>query len=591
MLPNSRAKLAMPSALQEMSTEPAWQPVGQMPDGKTATRLYIGLLLGVVVLVYANSLWNGFTMDDGLYILQNPQVTAPTIRGLFTPNQFSKVLRPLTFATFAVNWFGGHGQPLGFHAVNLLLHAGVVCLLYLLLRKLLAASGHGNTVAFAAALLFAVHPIHTEAVSSIVGRAELLAAGFLMAAWLWHLEDREPLALICFALALLSKESAMAFLPLVLVGDYTKGQLKSYLRYARIAGITSLYVVVLWRLQEGRFGTGAISKMDNPLASIPALWRILNALHVAWKYVALQVYPANLSCDYSFNQIPVYLDLRHSLPWVAATLAAIAVWIWAARKRKSGLVLAGGIYLCGFAITANVLMPVGTIMGERLAYFSSVGFCLLLALAWSWLQVRRRTLAFGVLAILVGALGIRTVVRNRDWKDDLTLYSDAVRAAPNSAKMHSNLGYAYLNQGNLDLARKELDAALQIYPNNPDSLEGYGLLESRTGNYQAAGRMMEAAFYTSARDNPNYDYMAVNLAALYVQTGHLDGALELLNREIAEAPDYGRAWSNRAVVFYKRGEIAKAGADAETALRLDPGNTQAQNVMRLLNTPAGLVAR
>lgn len=547
-------------------------------------RLYLLLLIAAVVLVYSNSLRNAFTMDDGLYILRNPQVTAPTIHGLFTPNQFSKVLRPLTFSTFAVNWSAGRGQPLAFHVVNLLLHAGVACLLFLLLRKLLVSAEHGMLV-FAAALLFAVHPIHTEAVTSIVGRAELLAAGFMIAAWLLHLEDREPLSLICFVLALLSKESAVVFLPLVLVGDYAKGKFKSYFRYTRIAGIALLYVAVLWKLQGGRFGTGAISKMDNPLASIPALWRILNALHVAWKYVALQVYPASLSCDYSFNQIPVYFDLRHTLPWGVATFAAIGAWIWAARKRKNGLLLAGGIYLFGFAATSNVLMPVGTIMGERLAYFSSAGVCLVVALAWSWLWGRQKRLALGVLVILAGALGIRTMVRNRDWKDDLTLYSTAVRAAPNSAKMHSNLGYAYLEQGNLDLARKELDAALQIYPSNPDSLEVYGLLESRAGNYQAAGRMMEAAFYTSARDNPNYDYMAVNLAALYVQTGHLDGALELLNREIADAPDYGRAWSNRAVVYYKRAEMAKARADAERALRLDPTNTQAQNLMRLLKAP------
>jgi Tfp pilus assembly protein PilF len=80
--------------------------------------------------------------------------------------------------------------------------------------------------------------------------------------------------------------------------------------------------------------------------------------------------------------------------------------------------------------------------------------------------------------------------------------------------------------------------------------------------------------------------MVVNLAALLMQTGHVDGALELLNREIAESPKYARAWSNRAVIRYKRGETASASADTEEALRLDPGNTQAQNLMRLLGASA-----
>jgi protein O-mannosyl-transferase len=546
-------------------------------------RFYFGLLIAAVMLVYGNSLWNGYTMDDGLYVTGNTQVTAPTLRGLFTPNQYSKVLRPVTFASFALDWIAGRGHPMGFHVVNLLLHAGVTCLVFVLMQMLLAGLPRGRIIAFVAALIFAVHPIHTEAVSSIVGRAELLAAGFLLAAWILHLRDRPWLALLCFALALLSKESAAVFLPLLVVGDYATGKLKPYSRYVWTALVTALYVGILWQVHGGHFGTGAISKIDNPLASIPVTRRVLNALHVAWKYVALQIYPATLSCDYSFNQIPVYLDMRNALPWLFATLAVVGAWVWAVRRRKTALVLAGGIYVCGFAMTSNILMPVGTIMGERLAYFPSIGFCLLAALAWEWLWERRKTAAFGVMAVVVAALGIRTVVRNRDWKDNLTLYSAAVHALPNSAKMHSNLGYAYLEQGKLDLARKELDAALRIYPENPDALEAYGLLESRIGNYAAAGRFLEQAFYTSTRDNPNYDYMAVNLAALYIQTDHIDGALQLLNREIAEAPNYARAWANRAVIHYKRGETAAARSDAETALRLEPENQQARNLLQILS--------
>jgi protein O-mannosyl-transferase len=549
--------------------------------GKIKERFYLGTLIAAVVLVYGNSLWNGFTMDDGLYLFQNPQVTTPTLRGMFAPNHYSKVFRPLTFATFALDWLVGHGRSLGFHLMNLLLHAGVVCLLYFVLRRLLASSAHGRFVAFGAALLFAVHPIHTEAVSSIVGRAELLAAGFLLAAWLLHMWDRHVSAVICFVAALLSKESAVVFLPLVLVGDYAQGKLKPYLRYAGITLVTLAYLPLLWKLQGGRFGTGAISKMDNPLASMPAVWRIANALHVGWKYLALQIYPAKLSCDYSFNQIPVYLDVRHTMPWVAVTIVALGAWIWAVKKGRKELALAGGIYLCGFAATSNV-MPVGTIMGERLAYFPSAGFCLMVGLVCAALYKRQTALGFGVLLVVAAVLGARTMLRNRDWRDNLTLYSAAVRVVPNSAKMRTNLGYAYLDAGALGLARKELDAALQIYPENPDTLEAYGLLESRTGNYQAAGRMLEAAFYASGRDNPNYDYMAVNLAALYMQTGHIEGALQILDREIAESPGYARAWANRAVIHYKRGETAAARADAETALRLEPDNLQAKNVMQLV---------
>jgi protein O-mannosyl-transferase len=571
-------------------------------------RLRIGLLLAAVVLVYGNTLRNEFTMDDGLYVVNNPQVTDLSVRELFTPNKFSNVFRPVTFATLALNWAVNGGNPFGFHLLNVLLHAAVTWLLYLLLQAILGTSPEAKTSALAAAWLFAVHPIHTEAVASVVGRSELLAAGFLLAAWILHLRDREISALICFLLALMSKESAAAFLALVLVGDYARGEWKPRLRYARIAGVTLLYIGLLWRVQGGRIGKADVSLLDNTLAAIPAGWRILNALRVAWKYVGLQIYPAALSCDYSFNQIPVYLNWRHTLPAAAAAVVAVGAWMWAVRKRQSGLVLAGGIYLAGFATTANILVPTGTIMGERLAYLPSAGFCLLVALGWSWLRARvplgarwnrvrallgarpnkdlQRTLAWGVLMALVAALATRTVVRNRDWKNDLVLYSAAVRAAPDSAKMHSNLGSQYMGRGQLDLARTEFQASLRIYPDYPDALASYGLLESWKGNDEAAGQMIGRALNMSRRDNPNYDFMVVNLAALLMQTGHMDGALELLNREIAESPKYARAWSNRAVIHYKRGETASAAADVEVALRLDPSNTQAQNLMRLLGSSA-----
>jgi protein O-mannosyl-transferase len=140
-------------------------------------------------------------------------MTERTIRGLLQPTN-NNAFRSVTIASFALNWAAAGAHPLVFHLVNLLLHTAVVVVLYLVLRSLLDSVPNASTIAFAAALLFAVHPIHTEAVASIVGRSELLAAGFLLAAWLLHLNDKVIAALLCFLLALLSKESAVAFVPL-----------------------------------------------------------------------------------------------------------------------------------------------------------------------------------------------------------------------------------------------------------------------------------------------------------------------------------------------------------------------------------------
>ena len=555
-------------------------------EGEMKQYLCIGLLLAVVALVYGNTLRNQFTMDDGIYILRNSQVTNVSLRGLFTPHKISNVFRPVTFASFALNWRLGGGRPLAFHLCNLILHAIATLLLFLLLERLLGSSTPARIMAFVAALVFAVHPLHTEAVSSIAGRAEVLAAGFLFAAWILHLRNQQIPALICFVLALLSKESAVIFLPLLLVGDYACGKWKPWFRYAVIAGVTFVYLGFLWKIQGGRFGQVTISQLDNPLVLIPARWRILNALRVQWKYAALHFFPAKLSCDYSFNTIPIYLDWRQTLAAWVSTFAAVGAWIWAGVKKQNGSFLAGGIYLGGFAVTANILMPTGTIMGERLAYLPSAGFCLLVALGWNWLRQRQRTVALAALTAMVAALGMRTMVRNVDWRDNLSLYTAGVRVAPNSAKMHGNLGGEYMASAQWDMAATEFQTALRILPDYPDVLASYGLLEIWRGHNESAGHMLERAYYMSHRDNPNYDFMAVNYAALLMQTNHTDGALDVLNREITESPGYSRAWSNRAVIRYKRGHAGPARIDAEAALRLDPENSQAQKVLQMLDALA-----
>lgn len=547
--------------------------------------LRIGLLVAVVAVVYANTLWDGFTLDDGIYMLKNPQVTNPSLRAFFSPHKVSNIFRPVTIASLALNWRIGKERAIGYHFLNLLLDAGATLLLYLLFEALLGTSPPAKTVALVAALVFAVHPLHTEAVASIVGRAEVLAAGFLFAAWILHLQDRQIPAIICFVLALLSKESAIIFLPLLLVGDYARGKWKPWLRYAAIAGVTIVYLGVLWKIQGGRFGQPTISQLDNPLAVIPARWRILNALRVQLKYAALHFYPAKLSCDYSFNTIPIYLDWRHTLLAWVAVFGAVSAWLWAGWKRRSALFVAGGIYLGGFAITANILMPTGTIMGERLAYLPSAGFCLLVALGWSWLQTRQRIVALAALTAVIAAFGARTILRNQDWRDNLSLYTAGLRVSPGSAKMHGNMGGQYMASAQWDMAATEFQTALRIVPDYPDVLASYGLLEVWRGHNESGGHMLERAYLMSHRDNPNFDFMAVNYAAVLMQTNHADGALTVLNREIAEAPSYSRAWSNRAVIRYKQGQTAPARSDAETALRLDPENTQAQKVLEILTDP------
>jgi tetratricopeptide (TPR) repeat protein len=551
-------------------------------------RMRLGIVLVVALLVYGNTLLNGFTYDDEAYVLRNQAVKTFNVHGLFQPTRFANILRPVTFGSFAVDWMIAGPRPLWYHLVNVLLNAAVSLLVFVVLRLLLEGIPRAETIAFVSALVFAVHPIHTEAVASIVGRSEVLAAGFLLLAWLLHLRDRAMAVLACLVLALMSKESAAGFLLLVLAGDYARGRLKPVARYVQIAGTTALYLALFWWAKGGHFGQmTSVSFLDNPLASLPVELRVLNALRVAWKYLALQVYPATLSSDYSYNSIRLYSHWRHCLPALAATILLLLLWGWTIWTGRKAWALAGAIYLGGFAVTANVVIPTGTIMGERLAYLPSIGFCILVALVWLQLEKQRPEFARVVLATLVVALSARTVIRNRDWRDNMALFSSAVRAVPGSAKMHCDLGEEYVNRGQLQAAAREVQTALGIYPDYPDALETYGIVEANLGHDQNAQRLFEEALARTTGSPLDRDFKATNLAALFIKMGRDEEALNLLNQVIQDWGGFASAWSNRAAIHAKRGELGAARADAETALRLDPSSSLAKNVLKELDKPRG----
>jgi Tfp pilus assembly protein PilF len=407
----------------------------------------------------------------------------------------------------------------------------------------------------------------------------LLAVGFLLAAWLLHLQDRTIPALFCFLFALMSKESAVVFLPLIFAADALRGKLKPIARYIWIAAVGALYMGAFWKIKGGRFGEKGINFLDNPLAHLPASLRIINAIRIAWKYIGLQIFPAMLSADYSYNAILLYSNWQHTLLPAISAILVIAVWIWAIRARKLAWALAGTIYLIGFSVTSNIIVPSGTIMGERLAYLPSAGFCLLVALLWMSLEKRQSKLAWAVLSIALVVLSVRTIVRNRDWHDNFTLFAATVQAVPESAKAHAGLGGEYLRRDDPAAALREFKTSVEIYPDFGDVWDSYGLAESRLGHDKEALPLFQKSLSMTTKDDMNYDYVAVNLAGQLMKLGKNDEALKLLNDEIASSPNYSRAWANRAVLLYQRGDLASARSDAQTALRLDPSNALAQNLL------------
>jgi Tfp pilus assembly protein PilF len=224
-----------------------------------------------------------------------------------------------------------------------------------------------------------------------------------------------------------------------------------------------------------------------------------------------------------------------------------------------------------------------------LVYLPSAGFCLLIASLWIWFEQRSRRAAWVVLAVVLLLLVGRTVARNRDWRDNYSLFSADVRAVPKSAKMHAGLGEQYMERGELDAARSELETAVRIFPDYPQAFGVLAIVVSRQGHDQQALQLFEKELELTPKTDHDYDLVRVGLAAQLVKVNQDDRALAILNEVVRTSPGNSRAWANRAVILYERGEMTAARSDAETALRLDPNNPQAQSTLMQLNASGPLV--
>lgn len=501
--------------------------------------------------VFANAVPNQFALDDVDLVHRNPQIRSLTgVPGLFVEPYWpgmpeAGLHRPLTIASFAVNRALTGPGPAGFHAVNVLLHALVSLLAWQAARR---AGVHYGT-ALAAGLLFAVHPLHAEAVANIAGRAELLAALGVLAAWLCHRRAFvEPDggrrtgwgagAAACYLLALLSKEHAIVAPVVFLIddrlrlregGDPGRFSWRGYGAYALVlaaAGVLRLAALGGFR------GAETTAFLDNPAAFADNLGRLGTALWVQVKYAVLFFAPTRLSSDYSFDAIPVVESVRDARFWMAlAFIAALCAVFVVGCRRSRPLAVGVAWWALFFLPTSNLLFASGTVMAERLAYLPSFGGCLLAGHGIAWLaskgsplpDVRRLRVALPIVVtlLLTLLLGAKTWTRNPAWRDNATLATRDALTMPRSAKLHAGAGIAQAAAGDTGTAEQSFRQAIGIYPDYAQVRFNLGqLLMQRGERAEAIEHLARAAWLSPANPRPHK-----SLATLYEQAGNREEAL------------------------------------------------------------------
>ncbi len=476
-------------------------------DRRPWAELSFVLALAVVSsLAYWPGMDGEFVSDDLNAIVNNEFVAGPfDPAAIFTQPSWwgsgrgdAPGYRPVTTLSFAVNHRLGGTEPRAYHLTNLALHM-LVCWLLLRVAGQLAMPARAS---MAAAALFALMPVHSEAVLWVVGRAELLATAGFLAGLLAVLRYRSggPVGLLAAAAlamtaGVLAKESALALvavpllLALVVPSQHGARRRDLLAMLALLAGLGLAWWLRTDLAGHG-FGVGAGDELDNPLALLPATERWAGALSVLGHYLWSVLWPARLSIDYSYDALaigPGFVADRYSL-FAMAALGTGAVMAWRSRRREPAVAFSLLLAAACYAIVSNVLLPIGTIMGDRLFYLPSAGLCLALAPALGRALDKRRARA-GLLACAVATAWLAVDIdRARDWSSPVTLFESAVAAWPGSARAHMELASAYGHAGLTEKALAEFDAALAVYPRYMSAWYNRGNMLARQGRYEEAAR-------------------------------------------------------------------------------------------------------
>jgi len=455
------------------STLPARARVSPVPvfvdlTGRDRVR-QLAMVSGLVgaLLVYGNALANGFVLDDGGVILRNPLVTSPATAWRafaqpYWPDAVGGQYRPLGILTFALDWQLSGGDPRWFHAVNVLWHAVATLLVGWLASELLAPVAAGIAM-----VLFAVHPVHVEAVSSVVGRLEPMATAFVLAALVAHRRSNLS-APVFLALALLSKESAIVLLVLVVANDVIlERDWRLALRsrrwlYAGYGGVALAYAATIVAVFHDR----PFRAPARALAGADTVVRLEIVARVIPHYIRLLIAPAELSASYAPNVISPAPGLSMATAAGLAMIVLFAVAVGVVLRHRRRPVMAFSVLWVPLALApvSNVFFASGVVLAERTLYLASVGVCLAAGAAAERLLITRWPMIATATASVVVAFGIRTWTRTPAWRDDRTYLLTLLADHPEAYEAHLAAGRVLKGANSLEQADRELVIARRLFP-------------------------------------------------------------------------------------------------------------------------------
>lgn len=548
-----------------------------MKDNTKKNIIIITLIIILTALSYINTFDNSFVYDDNTYVVENRQIRSianipNTFVSSYPPDSKEQGLyRPLVAISYIIDYAFWGLNPKGFHLANIIFHILTSIIVYFLVFEILKSSWSS----LIAALIFALHPVHTEAVTWVVGRAEVMAGLFYFLSFLLYIKAGESISFrnrlfigsnISYLFALFSKEMAITLPILLFVYDYYfvlknpspqpspqrgegvekglsqggermkrgaekgKGGIIKWLieRYFPFIIITIIYITVRYAV------LGAFVPQKNlSFAPDTGLYeRFLTIIVVIGYYIRLLFLPLNLTVDYVFPKIaslnlPVFI-----YGGIFLVSIAITVLLYKRSKRLSFSII---LFFITLLPVANI-MPIGELIAERFLYIPLISFALLIGISTDYFFIRfpsrfLRIIISIPLILLALFYSLLTISRNYDWKDAFTLWKSTIYTTPASSVAHNNLGIEY--------AKKEgyVDAIVE---------------------YKKAIEL-----------SPKYSHALANLGDAYLKIGLIDEAIDFYKKAIETEPDYSIAYNNLGFAYFEKRLYKEALSEYKKAIELN----------------------
>lgn len=514
---------------------------------RLANLAWVALVLAVAAGTFAPALESGFVWDDEPFIVANEPLRASGVlrRAFAAGDAFgtgvdNPYYRPVTTLSFAADLRLFGGNPVGYHATNLLLHLVVCALVFLLALRLTGA----RSAAGVAALLFAVHPAAAEPVAYVSARADLLCAAFLLAAVLLHLRAREggsprdrALAAGAFALALLAKVVALALLPLLVLWGFLspaprERRIRWLAPYALLAG--AFFVARALVLEHSTWESG-----------VPFVSRLAAAGPLLARYLGNTLWPFDLTVFYDVPLRTSWGDPVVLGAW-ALLLGCAGACLLLLLLRRAAVIALGAVwyFVALFPVSGVVDLLRPALLADRYLYIPLAGAALAVAGGFAAAReavrrgprpARSRVVAFVGFAAAVAscsAFAVTTARRLPAWHDHVPFWEAARRGAPESPYVLNALGWAYRRDRRFDEAERVLTRAVELQPDFPDPRRNLAAVALHQGDFEAAGRHTEEVLRINPHDGVALRYRGYLLA----MAGRLERAIASLESAVAAEP-------------------------------------------------------